>query len=106
MQQWFVFVLQSRDKPLISASARGNTKIVEHLLTYGADVNLKDGVMMQLYFNVVILKWMLLTLSYNMLQRDGSTALIQACLCNHSGIVKILLSSNPKLNLTDKVSGF
>ena len=37
------------------------------------------------------------------MQRDGSTALIQACLCNHPGIVKILLENKPNVNLADKV---
>ena len=37
--------IQIKEKPLICASARGNTKIVEYLLTFGADINQKDGVM-------------------------------------------------------------
>ena len=36
-------------------------------------------------------------------QRDGSTALIQACLCNHPQIVRVLLECNPNVNLADKV---
>ena len=39
-----VCFVQVKDKPLICASARGNTKIVKYLLTYGADINQKDGV--------------------------------------------------------------
>ena len=38
-----VFV-QISEKPLICASARGNIKLVELLLTYGADINQKDRV--------------------------------------------------------------
>jgi len=70
------------DKPLICASAGGNIGLVEHLLTYGADIDQKHG-------------------------RDGSTALIQACLCNHPQIVRVLLEYNPNANLADKVrSGY
>jgi len=35
-------------------------------------------------------------------QRDGSTALIQACLCNHPQIVRVLLEYKPNANLADK----
>ena len=45
-----------------------------------------------------------ITYSIDLLQRDGSTALIHACLCNHPGIVKVLLQNNPDVNLADKVS--
>ena len=37
------------------------------------------------------------------MQRDGSTALIQACLCNHPEIVKVLLEREANVNLADKV---
>jgi len=71
-----IFV-QIDDKPLICASAGGNIKLVKHLLTYGADIDQKHG-------------------------RDGSTALIQACLCNHPQIVRVLLEYNSNANLADK----
>ena len=43
---WYMFVyfVQVNDKPLICASANGNTKLVEHLLNYGANIDIKDGV--------------------------------------------------------------
>ena len=40
----FVYFVQVNDKPLISASANGNTKLVEYLLNYGANIDIKDGV--------------------------------------------------------------
>jgi len=72
-----IFV-QIDDKPIICASAGGNFKLVKDLLTYGADIDQKHG-------------------------RDGSTALIQACLCNHPQIVRVLLEYNVNANLADKV---
>ena len=40
----FVYFVQVNDKPLISASANGNTKLVEYLLNYGANIDIKHGV--------------------------------------------------------------
>ena len=40
----FVCFVQISEKPLICASARGNIKLVELLLTYGADINERDRV--------------------------------------------------------------
>ena len=37
------------------------------------------------------------------MQRDRSTALLQACHCNHPGVVKVLLENNSNVNLADKV---
>lgn len=45
----FVCFGQVKDKPLICASARGNAKMVDYLLTYCADINQKDGVIINIF---------------------------------------------------------
>ena len=43
--------VQINEKPLICASASGNIKLVELLLTYGANINQGDGVTSTFFFD-------------------------------------------------------
>ena len=65
-------------RPLIYAAARGSEKIVDLLLTYGANVNQQD--------------------------RDQSTALIQSCHYNNTPLAKLLVERGANVNKADKVS--
>ena len=73
-----MFYLQCR--PLIYAAAGGNERVASLLLTYGANVNQQD--------------------------KDRSTALIQACLCNHTALAKMFVMKGADVNKADKVSDY
>jgi len=68
----------ARCRPLIIASGGGHTRIVELLLTYSADIDMKDT--------------------------TGTTPLIQAITCNYVQIAGTILEYNADVNKADNVT--
>ena len=61
--------VQVDDKPLICASANGNTKLVEYLLTFGANIDQKDRVININMFHLNLFCCPLYVVSYFVTER-------------------------------------